>query len=121
MQTASSRFISVTVAGDIGPVVNMSGAESQVEGSVIDGFSTMGLEISIENGRIQETNFDRYPLLRMTKAPKVDVHFIQSDFSPTGVGEPALPPFAPAVCNAIFAATGHRVRTLPLGKEGFTV
>ena len=112
----------VTVAGDIGPIVNMSGAENQVEGSVIDGFSTaMGLSISIENGRIQETNFDRYPLLRITHAPQVDVHFIQSDYSPTGVGEPALPPVAPAICNAIFAATGHRVRTLPLTKDGFTV
>jgi isoquinoline 1-oxidoreductase beta subunit len=112
----------VTVAGDIGPIVNMSGAENQVEGSVIDGFSTaMGLSISIENGRIQETNFDRYPLLRIANAPQIDVHFIQSDYPPTGVGEPALPPVAPAICNAIFAATGHRVRTLPLTKEGFTV
>ena len=112
----------VVVAGDIGPVINMSGAENQCEGSVIDGLSTaMGLEIGIENGRIQQTNFDSYPILRMAKAPKVDVHFIQSDFSPTGVGEPALPPLAPAVCNAIFAATGHRVRSLPLSREGFTI
>ncbi|HEY8540457.1 MAG TPA: molybdopterin cofactor-binding domain-containing protein, partial [Steroidobacteraceae bacterium] len=112
----------VTVAGDIGPIVNMSGAENQVVGSVIDGFSTMlGLELSIENGRIQETNFDRYPILRMKHAPLVEVHFIQSDYPPTGAGEPALPPVAPAICNAIFAATGHRVRTLPLRREGFTV
>ncbi|HEY7639954.1 MAG TPA: molybdopterin cofactor-binding domain-containing protein [Steroidobacteraceae bacterium] len=112
----------VTVAGDIGPVVNLSGAENQVEGSVIDGFSTaLGLALSIENGRIQETNFDRYPLLRIPQAPTVEVHFIQSDFSPTGVGEPALPPVAPAICNAIFAATGQRVRTLPLVSEGFKV
>ncbi|HJY35917.1 MAG TPA: molybdopterin cofactor-binding domain-containing protein, partial [Steroidobacteraceae bacterium] len=112
----------VTVAGDIGPVVNLSGAENQVEGSVVDGFSTaLGLQLSFENGRIQETNFDRYPLLRIGHAPAVDVHFIQSDFSPTGVGEPALPPVAPAICNAIFAATGHRVRTLPLASEGFKV
>jgi isoquinoline 1-oxidoreductase beta subunit len=112
----------VTVAGDIGPVVNLSGAENQVEGSVVDGFSTaLGLALSFENGRIQETNFDRYPLLRIPHAPAVDVHFIQSDFSPTGVGEPALPPVAPAICNAIFAATGHRVRTLPLASEGFKV
>jgi isoquinoline 1-oxidoreductase beta subunit len=112
----------VTVAGDIGPVVNLSGAENQVEGSVVDGFSTaLGLQLSIENGRIQETNFDRYPILRIAHAPAVDVHFIQSDFSPTGVGEPALPPVAPAICNAIFAATGHRVRTLPLTSEGFKV
>jgi isoquinoline 1-oxidoreductase beta subunit len=112
----------VTVAGDIGPVINMSGAENQVQGSVIDGFSTaLGLAVSYENGRIQETNFDRYPILRIAHAPQVDVHFIQSDFPPTGVGEPALPPVAPAICNAIYAATGHRVRTLPLSKEGYSV
>jgi isoquinoline 1-oxidoreductase subunit beta len=112
----------VTVAGDIGPVINMSGAENQVQGSVIDGFSTaLGLSVSYENGRIQESNFDRYPILRIAHAPEVDVHFIQSDFSPTGVGEPALPPVAPAICNAIYAATGHRVRTLPLSKEGYSV
>jgi isoquinoline 1-oxidoreductase beta subunit len=112
----------VVVAGDIGHIVNLSGAENQVQGSVIDGFSTMArLELSIEDGRVQESNFDRYSILRMPDAPQVDVHFVQSNFSPTGVGEPALPPLAPAVCNAIFAATGHRVRTLPLTREGFTV
>ncbi|MBN1237111.1 MAG: xanthine dehydrogenase family protein molybdopterin-binding subunit, partial [Gammaproteobacteria bacterium] len=112
----------VTVAGDIGPIVNLSGAENQCQGSVIDGFSTaMGLEITFENGRVEQNNFDRYPILRMSKAPAVDVHFVDSDFSPTGVGEPALPPAAPAICNAIYAATGHRVRTLPLTKEGFSV
>jgi isoquinoline 1-oxidoreductase beta subunit len=112
----------VTVAGDIGPVINLSGAENQVEGSIVDGFSTaLGLQLSYENGRIQETNFDRYPLLRIPHAPAVDIHFIQSEYSPTGVGEPALPPVAPAICNAIFAATGHRVRTLPLSNDGFKV
>jgi isoquinoline 1-oxidoreductase beta subunit len=112
----------ITVAGDIGPIINMSGAENQVVGSVIDGFSTMlGLELAIENGRIQETNFDRYPILRIAHAPPVEAHFIQSDFAPTGAGEPALPPLAPAICNAIFAASGHRVRSLPLRRDGFTV
>jgi isoquinoline 1-oxidoreductase beta subunit len=112
----------ITVAGDIGPIINMSGAENQIVGSVIDGFSTMlGLELGIENGRIQQTNFDRYPILRIAHAPPVEAHFIQSDFPPTGAGEPALPPLAPAICNAIFAATGVRVRSLPLRREGYTV
>ena len=112
----------VVVAGDVGPIVNLSGAENQVEGAVIDGFSTaLGLEIGIENGRITQNNFDSYPMLRMMHAPKVEAHFIQSDFAPTGCGEPALPPLAPAIANAIFAASGHRVRTLPLKREGFTV
>ena len=112
----------VTVAGDIGPIVNLSGAENQAEGSVIDGFSTaLGLEITFENGRAQQSNFDRYPLLRMPHAPEVEVHFVDSDFGPTGIGEPVLPPVAPAICNAIYAACGHRVRTLPLTKEGFRV
>jgi isoquinoline 1-oxidoreductase beta subunit len=116
------RLHRVVVAGDIGPIVNMSGAKNQSEGAVVDGFSTMlGLEITMENGRIDQSNFHQYPILRIANHPQVEVHFIQSDNPPTGVGEPALPPVAPAICNAIFAATGHRVRTLPLTKEGFSV
>ena len=112
----------VTVAADVGPIVNLSGAENQVQGSVVDGLSTMlGLSVTFENGRVQQSNFDKYPMLRMAATPKVDVHFVESDFSPTGLGEPALPPLAPAVCNAIFTATGHRIRTLPISEDGYTV
>jgi len=116
------RLHRMVVAGDIGPIVNMSGASNQCEGGVIDGYSTMlGLEITMENGRVEQSNFHQYPILRITDQPRVEVHFIQSDNPPTGVGEPALPPVAPAICNAIYAAVGHRVRTLPLTKEGFSV
>jgi isoquinoline 1-oxidoreductase subunit beta len=112
----------VVVAGDIGPVMNMSGAETQAQGAVIDGLSTMmGLEVTFEKGRNEQVNFDRYPILRMRSAPVVEAHFIQSDFPPTGMGEPALPPLAPAVCNAIFAATGERIRTLPLKRSGYSI
>ncbi|MGY9105090.1 MAG: molybdopterin cofactor-binding domain-containing protein, partial [Alphaproteobacteria bacterium] len=112
----------VTVAADIGPVLNMSGAETQGQGAVLDGLSTMqGLEVTIENGRVQQANFDNYPIMRIAGAPEVDVHFIQSDFNPTGFGEPALPPLAPAVCNAIFTASGIRIRSLPLTKSNFTL
>ena len=112
----------VTVAVDVGPIINMSGATSQVEGAVTDGLSTMmAQKITMENGRIEQSNFHDYKVLRIPAAPKVDVHFIQSDYSPTGLGEPALPPLAPAVGNAIFAATGHRVRKMPLSDEGYTI
>ena len=111
----------VTAAVDVGPIVNLSGAENQVQGSIIDGFSTMlGQQVTFENGRALETNFDQYPLLRIPRTPDVDVHFIQSDFPPTGLGEPALPPLAPAVGNAIFAATGQRVRRMPIAREGYS-
>jgi len=116
------RLHRMVVVSDIGPIVNMSGAKNQCEGAVVDGYSTMlGLEITMENGRVEQSNFHQYPILRIANHPQVEVHFIQSDNPPTGVGEPALPPVAPAICNAIFAATGHRVRTLPLTKEGFSV
>jgi isoquinoline 1-oxidoreductase subunit beta len=112
----------VTVACDIGPLVNLSGAEHQMYGAVCDGLSTMmALEITFEGGRIAQRNFGDYKLLRMPNAPHVDAYFIQSDFPPTGAGEPSFPPVAPAICNAIYNATGHRVRTLPLSKEGFSI
>jgi len=107
----------VWVAADVGPVVNYSSTENQIEGSVVDGVSTMHLELGIEDGRIREGNFHEYPLLRIGKAPKVEVHFAKTDFPPTGAGEPAFPPVAPAVANAVFAATGRRVRQLPMMKD----
>jgi isoquinoline 1-oxidoreductase beta subunit len=112
----------VTVSVDVGPIINPSGAISQVQGAVIDGLSTMvGQQITMENGRVQQSNLHDYPILRIPAAPKVDVHFIESDFAPTGIGEPALPPLAPAVGNAIFAATGDRVRIMPLTEAGYRV
>lgn len=110
------------VAGvDVGPILNLSGAENQVEGSMMDGLSAAWFqEVLMSGGSVTNIGFDQYPMLRMAQAPKVEAHFLQSDSPPTGLGEPALPPTAPAVCNAIFAATGKRVRNLPLLKEKLT-
>lgn len=121
VQKRSLKVHKVTVAADVGPIINLSGAENQVQGSVVDGLSTMmDLAITFENGRVQETNFDKYRMLRMAETPEVDVHFIDTgEHSPTGLGEPAFPPLAPAVGNAIFDACGYRVRTLPISEEGF--
>ena len=82
----------------------------------------MGLQINIEKGRIQQQNYNQYPILRMPFAPMtIEVHFIQSDNPLTGMGEPALPALAPALGNAIFAATGERVRSLPLRNLGYSI
>jgi isoquinoline 1-oxidoreductase beta subunit len=100
-------------------VVNLSGAENQVEGSVLDGLCALkSQEINIERGRVVQGNFNDYPLMRITEAPaKVETYFLSTNYPTTGLGEPALPPVAPAICNAIFAATGKRIRQMPLSRS----
>jgi isoquinoline 1-oxidoreductase subunit beta len=107
----------VVVVCDIGAqIVNLSGAENQVQGSVIDALGAlMFQELDIQRGRVVQGNFNDYPMIEMADAPtRVEVHFLKTDHPVTGLGEPAFPPLAPAVCNAIYAATGRRVRQLPL-------
>jgi isoquinoline 1-oxidoreductase subunit beta len=96
-------------------IVNPSGALNQVQGAIIDGLSAaLGQKITIDRGRVVQTNFHEFNLLRMNQAPPVEVHFRLTDNMVTGLGEPALPSAPPALCNAIFAATGKRVRKLPI-------
>jgi isoquinoline 1-oxidoreductase beta subunit len=107
----------VTAAVDVGPIINLSGAENQVQGSIIDGISTAWLqELTFDRGRAVQGNFDTYPLLRSTETPGMSVNFLQSNNPPTGLGEPAYPVVPPALCNAIFAACGKRIRQLPITK-----
>ena len=108
----------VTVAVDCGVVVNPSGARNQVEGGVLDGIGhAMYADFSFKNGKPEHENFDSYRLIRMNETPQVEVHFVKNNLSPTGLGEPGLPPAGGAVSNAINAALGKRMYKQPFVKE----
>ena len=106
----------VWAAVDVGSVIiNPTNARAQCEGSIIDGISSAsGQAVTLDRGRVVQSSFADFPLLTIDKAPDVEVEFVLSENNPTGLGEPALPPVIPAVCNAIFAASGKRIRKLPI-------
>src|ERR1041385_9035639 len=103
---------------DAGLVVNPEATRSQFEGAAVFGTSIVRSgEITAKNGAVEQSNFDSYPVARINEAPRqTNVYIVDSDAPPAGVGEPGVPPFAPALCNAIFVATGTRVRELPLSR-----
>jgi CO/xanthine dehydrogenase Mo-binding subunit len=115
VESGALRIHRVVCAVDCGRVVNPNIVAQQLEGAVVFGL-TAALKpgISIEKGRVRQSNYNDYPVLRIGEAPRVEVHIVASSEPPTGVGEPGVPVIAPAVFNALFAATGRRVRRLPL-------
>ena len=112
----------IVAAVDCGIVVNPAGVEAQTQGGIIDGLSAaMFGEVTIDKGRAVQSDFDSYRLLRNREAPPIEIHIVESRERPTGFGEIALPPVAPAIANAVFAAAGKRIRRMPFRAEGITI
>ena len=105
----------IVAAVDCGPVVNPDTVKAQIEGAVIEALSaTLKEEIKFSNGGVKSANFDDYNIIRMSEIPEIEVHIVKSNETIGGIGEPGVPPTAPAVANAVFNATGARIRRLPL-------
>jgi isoquinoline 1-oxidoreductase beta subunit len=109
------RVHNVWAAVDCGYVVNPDTALAQIEGGIIFGLSAaLFTEITLRDGRVVQRNFDDYPMPKLADTPRIKVEFIRSDAPLGGLGEPGVPPIAPAIANAVFALTGKRLRSLPL-------
>lgn len=116
----SIKVTKVWVAADVGSqAINPGAAEHMLQGAVIDGLSELLQEITLKDGRVEQSNFHEHPVLAMPQAPPIEVHLLKTNNTPNGLGEPGLPPILPAICNAIFKATGERIHTLPFTKQGF--
>jgi isoquinoline 1-oxidoreductase beta subunit len=110
------RVNRVVCAIDCGPFVNPDTIEAQMQGGIVYGLTAaLKGDITIERGRVKQRNFHDYPMLRINEMPRVEVYIVPSNDKMGGVGEPGTPPVAPAVANGIFAATGKRLRKLPIG------
>ena len=106
----------VVCAVDCGTVINPDVVRAQMEGGIVFGLSAaLYGDIALKDGQVQQSNFDGYRQLRISEAPVVEVHFVPSENPPSGVGEPGVPPLAPAVANAVYQLTQQRVRALPFG------
>jgi len=115
MERGQVRVLRVVCAIDCGMVVNPDTVVAQMESGIVYGLTAaLKGEITIKNGRVEQDNFHDYPLLRIDEMPDIEVHIVKSSEHPGGVGEPGTPPIAPAVANAVFAATGKPVRRLPI-------
>jgi isoquinoline 1-oxidoreductase beta subunit len=110
----------IVSAIDCGMAVNPDGLRAQIEGGIVFGLTAaLHGEISIDKGAVVQANFPDYEMVRLAECPDIEVHIVESGAALGGAGEPGVPPVAPAVANAIFAATGIRVRQLPLSKQSF--
>jgi CO/xanthine dehydrogenase Mo-binding subunit len=108
----------ITCVIDCGQMVNPRIVESQIESGIVYGLSAaLWGDITLNSGQVRETNFNTYRVLRSNEMPELEVHLMASDAAPGGIGEVAVPPVAPAVCNALFAATGKRLRRLPIAGQ----
>jgi isoquinoline 1-oxidoreductase beta subunit len=115
------RVHRVVCAVDCGTVINPDTVKAQMEGGIVFGLTAaLKTEITLKDGKVEQSNFHDYQMMRIFESPKIEVYIVPSSANPTGVGEPGVPPVAPALANAIFAVTGKRVRRLPIRASDLT-